>query len=108
MTHTDYHSGIKKFIKGSLYNTEDATLVQTWQNEFYRNDLGFEWGQLYKKNDEWFLVGDKTFIAINIQDEYSSGNIIALLTKRNVLDWLQFRCITPSDYFLSELDKIPI
>lgn len=49
----------KKIINGKLYNTETATLVGEWWNDYCCNDYRYCEENLYRKeNGEFFLHGE--------------------------------------------------
>ena len=49
---------MKKIIKGKRYDTDTATTVGEWINEYYPSDFRYECETLYRKrNGEYFLHG---------------------------------------------------
>ena len=49
----------KKIINGKLYNTETATLVGEWWNNYSTNDFKYCEEKLYRKRTgEYFLYGE--------------------------------------------------
>lgn len=96
---------MKKIIEGKVYNTETATRVGEWSNEYYCNDFRFVSEELYKKkNGEFFLYGEGGAMSIYAEPEgnnsWTGGSAINPLTPKEAYDW------TMEKLSASEFEKI--
>lgn len=83
---------MKKIIDGKVYNTETATCIGEWANEYYRNDFKWESEELYKKkNGEFFLYGEggpmSSYAESTGNRSWSEGSSISPLTSKEAYNW---------------------
>lgn len=84
---------MKKIIKGKKYDTETATKLGSWWNEYSYNDFNYAHEDLYlKKTGEYFLHGEggplskyAKYSASN--GAYEGNSIIKPLSKEEAMKW---------------------
>lgn len=83
---------MKKIIDGKVYNTETATRLGDWSNEYYCNDFKFASEELYrKKSGEFFLYGEGGPMSMYAEStgnrSWSGGQTIKPFTAKEAYDW---------------------
>jgi hypothetical protein len=89
-----------RIINGKKYNTETATLVDSYQNTYGYSDFRWCEEKLYiKKTGEFFLAGEGGAMsrwARSIDDNCTSGGKgIQPLSREEALEWLE--CYSDAD-----------
>jgi hypothetical protein len=84
----------KKIINGKLYNTETATLVGEWCNNYPTNDFNYCDESLYRKRTgEYFLYGEGGPLSKYREscgnNSWGSGEEITPLSAQEVMQWAE-------------------
>ena len=67
---------MKAIIDGKRYNTETATEIAQWSNNYYCNDFHYCEETLYRtKRGAWFIAGDGGALSSYSQSYGSNGSI---------------------------------
>lgn len=84
----------KKIINGKLYNTETATLVGEWENNYSTNDFKYCEENLYRKSTgEYFLHGEggplSKYRKSYGDNSWGYGYEIISLTEKEAKQWAE-------------------
>ena len=85
---------MKKVINGMMYNTETATEIDYYSNNYYTNDFNYYSETLYKtKKGNYFLYGSgnamsKYSCSVGNNGRGGSSDIIAL-TESEAMQWME-------------------
>lgn len=88
---------MQKILDGKLYDTETADCLAQWDNGKFLNDFNHDYSNLYITKKGQFFVAGNTLIC---KDEEYCGvgeMTMRLISKDEVLDWMEYREITPAE-----------
>lgn len=99
----------KKIINGKLYNTETATIVGEWENDYYINDFRYCEEKLYRKRTgEYFLSGEggplSKYRKSYGDNSWGYGYEITPLSEKEAKQWAEDRL--SADEYIAEFGEV--
>lgn len=89
---------MKRIVCGKLYDTEKATRLVEWDNGKQPSDFYYDYSNLYVTNSGIFFITNNIQIDPDEISEEIQDQKIRILSKSEVLEWMEFRQLTPEDF----------